>query len=196
MNTVSTPSHPVAIFIRGLPGSGKSFVAASLASALGKDNAVLLDPDATDYESNEYKEHVKTMQAEGVEEQLHAYRFLRGQAYKAIEDHKIIVWDQPFRNLEIFHKMVGRLNDHAAAHQTRVPILVVEVEIDPLVAKQRVNERKQRGGHGPSDASFQRFINEHTSFADQGFALVKVNGENEASQSVEAIMQALEPLLT
>jgi len=187
-------AHPVAIFIRGLPGSGKSFIAAELARQLGTQTAVLLDPDATDYESDTYKHHVKTMEAEGVEQKLHAYRFLRGQAYKAIENGKIIIWDQPFRNLEIFHKMIGRMHEHAEAVGTTVKVLVVELEIDLDTAKARVEKRKAHGGHGPSDTTFENFSAEHKSFDDQDFNIVKVKGKDDVGKSVEKIMKALLPL--
>lgn len=191
MTTQMNLKHPVAIFIRGVPGSGKSYIAAALARELGPDQAVLLDPDATDYDSPEYSEHVKAMEAENIEQKLHAYRFLRGKAYKAIEECKIIVWDQPFRNLEIFHKMIGRMHEHATANNTKIEILVVEVEAELSAAKARVDERKAQGGHGPSDTTFEQFSAEHRSFEGEGFNIVKVNGQADVSQSVARIIEAL-----
>lgn len=188
-------NHPIAILLRGLPGSGKTYIATRLQAALGKDNVVMLDPDAIDITSKEYREHVKTQVAEGVDESLHLYRFSRAKAYQGIEDNKILMWNQPFTNLEIFNKMVGRLKDHAAAHDKQMPIIVVEVEIDPSLAKARVEARKKSGGHGPSEKTWKRFVNDYKSFADDGYKTVTVYGDDEVSASVLKIEGALHALL-
>jgi predicted ABC-type ATPase len=187
--------HPLLIVVRGIPGSGKTYLAEELRTALGADNVVMLDPDATDYDSKEYQAHTQSLTAEGVDPKLHAYRFLRGQAYDGIADHKIIIWNQPFTNLEIFHKMVGRMHDQAAACNTTLPILVVEVVIDDKIAKARVAKRMQAGGHGPSDATFERFVRDYATFANEGYDTVTVQGEDDRAASVAKIVQAAESLL-
>lgn len=189
--------YPILILVRGLPGSGKSYLATRLQQVIKEqtnEDVVMLDPDATDYDSKEYAEHVKAQTKEGVDPKLHAYRFLRAQAYEGIAAHKIIVWNQPFTNLEVFNKMVARLRDHAAQHATHLPILVVEVEIDLETAKARVAQRKAAGGHGPSDTTFLRFTNDYTSFAPHGYTTVQINGTDDPTTSVETIMQAIRAL--
>lgn len=188
-------NHPLFIAVRGIPGSGKSYIAEELRAALGADNVVMLDPDATDYASKEYRAHTEALTAEGVDPALHAYRYLRGQAYDAIANHKIIVWNQPFTNLEIFHKMVGRMHDQAAECNTTLPILVVEVQVDDAIAKERVAKRKQAGGHGPSDATFERFVRDYATFANDGYTTVTVQGEDDRTESVAKIVHAVEALL-
>ncbi|MGH7195779.1 MAG: AAA family ATPase [Candidatus Saccharimonadales bacterium] len=187
--------HPVLILIRGLPGSGKSYLAKSLQKAFPRDGVVMLDPDATDYQSKEYLEHVKALTTEGVDASLHAYRFLRAKAYAGISDHKIIIWNQPFTNLEIFNKMVGRLLTHVSENGSDLPILVVEVEIDPAAAKQRIAQRKNAGGHGPSDHTLAQRINDYKSFAEHGYNTVAVDGEKDVSDSVASVLKALAELL-
>lgn len=194
MNQITLADHPIAIFIRGLPGSGKTFVAAALMKAIGEGKVVNLDPDATDYSSKEYLDHTKALTSEGIDTKLHPYRFLRAKAYDGIAANKIIIWNQPFTNLEIFHKMADRLQNHAAKCKTRLPMLVVEVEIDTETAKERVVTRKSKGGHGPSGNTFTRFTNDYASFETEGFNVVKVDGRADVNQSVAAIMRALEPL--
>lgn len=186
--------HPILILIRGLPGSGKSYLALALQKSLGKDMVVMLDPDATDYKSKAYAAHTKALSREGVDTKLHPYRFLRAKAHKGIATHKIIIWNQPFTNLVIFNKMIANLKAHAGGHDTHLSILVVEVEIDSLVAKGRIEARKHAGGHGPSDNTFNRFINDYGSFSEEGFNTVAVNGQDDVSVSVKAIMKALEEL--
>lgn len=194
MHTHRNNEYPTLILIRGLPGSGKSYFAVELQKSIGKENVVMLDPDATDYESKEYAEHVKAQIADGVDPKLHAYRFLRAQAHKGIATHKIIIWNQPFTNLEIFNKMVANLRAHAAEHNTQLPILVVEVEIDPAIAKERVAKRKQAGGHGPSDSTFARFTGDYVSFAEHDYNTITVNGKDDPSTSVPSVMKALQDL--
>ena len=134
MDTSDGSDLSVMILMRGLPGSGKSYLAHALADKIGK-KVIMLDPDAADYQSDEYKDHVSKLTAEGVNSNLHAYRFLRGKAYQGIIDHDIIIWNQPFSNLEIFKKMIERMQDHALEHKSRLLILIVEVETNPKVAK-------------------------------------------------------------
>lgn len=195
---MSQPSHPILILIRGLPGSGKSYIAIKLNAALqslyGPDSTVVLDPDATDYTSEAYLQHVKDQTAEGVDPILHPYRFLRAQAYSGITGNKIIVWNQPFTGLDSFLKVTDRLQEYAKEHDTTLPMLVVEVNLDPEVAKARVDARKQAGGHGPSDATFQRFANDYKSFAEHGFTTIAVQGDADTSQSVATILQAIQNL--
>lgn len=187
-------SHPTLILIRGLPGSGKSYVAAALQQAIGSERVVMLDPDATDYKSAAYKAHVEAQTAEGVEPKLHAYRFLREQAYQGIRDHKVVIWNQPFTNLEIFQKMVDRLQTHAAENGTSLPMLVVEVAADPATAQARVETRKQAGGHGPSENTFARFTREYTTAAPLGYTTLSVDGKADVATSVAAVQNALEQI--
>src|ERR1700712_2422885 len=134
--------NPIVILVRGLPGSGKSHLTKPLQAALeaefGQGTVVALDPDATDYSSDAYLAHIAALTAEGVDPKLHAYRFLRAQAYAGIATRKIIIWNQPFTNLEIFNKMVTNLRRQATEHDTELTVLVVEVSVSQEVAKQRV----------------------------------------------------------
>ncbi len=147
-----------------------------------------------DQASPEYLAHVDAQTAEGIEAALHLYRYLRGQAYQGIEDGKTIVWNQPFTNLEIFHKMIARLQDHARAHGVTLAILVVEVEADAATAQARIAERKAAGGHGPSTERFDRFVRDYHSFANEGYAAVTVRGEDDVAASVQAVLAALQKL--
>lgn len=183
--------HPSLLLIRGLPGSGKSYLAAALTEAFGRDNVVVLDPDATDYESQAYKDMSAALTAEGVDAKFHPYRFLRAQAWQGIEDHKIVMWNQSFTNLDSFHKTIINLQAYAADHDTTLPYLVVEVGVEPVVAKQRVAERAAKGGHDVSEEAFARFIGDYRSFADQGYPTVAVHGQHDVEQSVTSVIDAL-----
>lgn len=183
--------HPTLVVVRGVPGSGKSYIATELQRKIGDDKIVLLDPDTIDYESDAYRAHCKNQAAEGVDPLLYAYRFLRGQAYEAIEQHKVIVWNQPFTNVDIFHKMIQRLKDHAAEHNTILTILIVEVSIDLAVARRRVEQRKRDGGHGPSEQTLNKRFQDYRSFAGLGFRVISVHGEQAVNVSVETVLAAM-----
>lgn len=184
---------PIIILVRGLPGSGKTHIAFALRDTL-EEEVIMLDPDAIDYDGEEYAEHVQQQIADEVDPKLHAYRFSRAKAYKGIKDKKIVMWNQPFTNLEIFNKMVANFRIQAEENNVELPILVVEVQTDPELAKQRVEARKQAGGHGPSGDTFTRFVNDYEPFAPHGYTTVTVNGDDEAEVSVAKIIQALQDL--
>ncbi len=181
------------MLVRGLPGSGKSHLAHALEAELGA-RAVVLDPDAVDMRGDEFRVFSKRQTAEGVSKNLHQYRWLRAHAYEAIEARKVVIWNQAFTNLNIFRKMIDRLETHAREHGLELPVLVVEVETDRETAYRRVIERADRGGHDVTDEAFERFFVDYKSFADEGFAVVRTDGTDDVRQSVAAVMDALRQL--
>ena len=195
MDKYQNLSHPILILVRGLPGSGKSFLAMELGKRIGNDAIVMLDPDATDYGSEEYLEHSKALTTEGVDPIIHPYRFLRGKAYKGITDHKIIIWNQPFTNLGMFGRMIDNLKGYAADHGVKLSLLIVEVEIDHMVARERIEKRKRKGDHGPSDSMFDRYVTDYVTAASEGYDVVTVHGEHDLTRSATTVLAALQTLI-
>lgn len=193
MKDVNTGS--VVIFIRGLPGSGKSFLADALQTRLaethGAEAVLLLDPDGIDRSSQAYLDHCKKLTEAGVEEKFFPYRFLRGKAERAVSAGMIIIWSQPFTLRGGFDRTVAYLQDYAAEHKLGLEFLLVEVELEPSVAKARVEERKIVGGHGPSDDSFETFVNDYVSFADSGLPTLTLDGADDVNTSVDAVLASL-----
>lgn len=194
MASSQSGSHPTLILVRGLPGSGKSYLARALGESIGDEAVVLVDPDAIDQAGSEYRDFSKALLADGVDAKLHPYRFLRAKAYQAITDHKVIIWNQAFTNLDGFNKTVVNLQGYAAEHSTSLPLLVVEVEVDETTARDRVAERAGQGGNNVSEEAFVRFIAEYKTFVDEGFNTVVVNGKDDVTISVKAVLKAFHRL--
>lgn len=190
---MSDLDHPILILIRGLPGGGKSYLAAELVSAFGPQNVLSLDPDKIDLASQAYKDFSEQKTKEGIEKIYHPYRWSREKAYEAIAANKIIIWNQPFTNAGGFNRTVTNLEEYALHHGKKLPHLVVEVEIDPEIAKARVEDRKQRGGHGPSAEAWEKFIADYTTFADK-YNTVVVNGQDDVKASAKKVLDAVAKL--
>ena len=184
---------PKLIMVRGLPGSGKSFLAAKLQEQL-KDGVVLLDPDSIDMKGEDYMSFSAKLSAEGVDEKLHPYRFLRSRAYDGITAHKIIIWNQAFTQQEMLDKTIKNLQAYAEEHDEKLPAMVVEVSIDIPTAKQRVAGRHQAGGHNVTDKTFERFINDYATFASYGYPIVEIDGNGNIDNSVARVLEAASKL--
>jgi adenylate kinase family enzyme len=182
------------ILVRGLPGSGKSHLATAIREALGQDNAVILDPDKIDQNSKAYLELCDALSKEGVDKIYFPNRFLKAVGYEAIDAGKIVIWNQAFTLWDGFNRTINSLKEHAASRGLDLPVLVVEVEINPEVAKKRISDRVTNGGHDVSDERFNRFIDEYESWSGRGFETVIVNGEQEVSKSVAEVLKALDKL--
>ena len=195
MNQVQSNKQAVVVLIRGLPGSGKSTIVSQYVDQSDRD-LVVLDPDATQYDSNEYRAFCKQQTIDGVDSKLHPYRFLRAQAYTGIENGQTVLWNQAFTNLDIFHKMVDRFKEHAALHDVALQILVAEVAIDPKIAEQRIKARVADGGHDVNSEKLQQFINEYRSFEGEGYRVVSLDGENDVTNSANKLSDAIEALVS
>lgn len=186
-------NESVVLFIRGLPGSGKSSVVENLKTKL-PENTVYLDPDDIDFDSQEYLIHLAKMKADEVDPSLFIYRYLRQLAYNGVSNKQLVVWNQPFSNLEIFNKLTKRLQDHAKEVKVGLKIIVCELEIDKELALKRVRERVNSGGHGPSQARFEQFIKDYKSFANTGYNVITLDGSSSKNAS-EQLLSKLQKLL-
>ena len=184
-------SEPLLVLVRGLPGSGKSYIASAVQEKLGASEVVLLDPDTIDFESSAYIEMSTRLTEDGVDSKLYPYRFLRQQAYEGILAGKIIIWNQAFTNLYIFDRTILNLQNYAAEHSVELKHIVVEVEIDAQAARIRIEARVAGGGHDVSVEAFERFMTDYESFAKHGHDPVIVQGDADIAATLDTVVQAI-----
>lgn len=194
MNKEQTLDGPLLIIIRGIPGGGKSYLTNALVKALGAHDIIKLDPDSIDQTSPEYTKYSQALTREGIDEKFHLYRFSRQQAYDGVPEKKIVIWNQAFMDFSGLSLTIKRIEDVASEHNLTLRTLVVDVEIDPEVAKARIASRKEQGGHNVPDEALARFVDQYKSFAGNGYATVTVNGQDDVTQSVEKVLAALKTL--
>lgn len=178
---------PTVVFIRGIPGSGKSFIANALSIRVS-GSKVVLDPDEIDKNSQEYLDLVENLTNEGVDSKFYPYRFLRAKAHDMIEQRGTIIWNQAFTDLVGLQKTIINLTNHAEEKGLKLKFLVVEVEVDPALAKERISERAKSGAHDVDDENFERFLRDFRSFENEGLNVIKVDGSQPAEKSAEKIL--------
>jgi predicted ABC-type ATPase len=187
-----TNTKPKLVIVRGLPGSGKSYISGLLSANIGVSKTVLLDPDSINFDSNDYLAFSKPLTTEGVDEKLFPYRYLRALAYRAISAGKTIIWNQAFTHQDLLDRTIKNLQNYAKEHGVELGVLVVEVLIDTKIAKQRVQDREKTGGHGVADEEFERFIADYSSFANYGYPTLQVDGSADVQKSVNLIAAKLD----
>ena len=182
---------PRVILIRGLPGSGKSTIAQELVSLLG--NASLLDPDHIDYSGFEYNDFVSGLQQRlpSLDSKYFPYRFLLHKARLALTKGEDIIWCQPFSDQEGLFNTIETLRNYASEMNSRLDITIIDVEVDPNTAFNRVSARRSNGGHGLDEESFRDFV-DHFSYL-RGYSLPRdchylfISGEGDLLENAQII---------
>lgn len=179
------------MIIRGIPGSGKSYLTRKLQQSLGVDTVVVLDPDGIDKNGEAFRGFSQQLTAEGVEEKFHPFRFLRQTGYDGILAGKTVIWNQAFNDFNGFEITVTRMQEFAKEHSIHLRVLVVEVEIDVEAAATRIAARVAAGGHDVPREKLDKFASEYESFAGRGYDTVTVDGGGDSDVSIATIVAAL-----
>ncbi len=192
MNKEDTDSQAWLVIIRGLPGSGKSYIAQKLEALIGKEKTLILDPDDIDFTSREYINFSAELTRTNVDSILHPYRFLRANAYAGIETGKLVVWNQAFTNQDLVHRTIVNLQAHADEKSVKLHCLVVDVIVDPQLAKVRVESRVNAGGHTVNSDEFERFIRDYQPFHGYDYSMLTLSGESSVEESALKILEKVE----
>lgn len=176
------------VIIRGLPGSGKSYIANGLVKQNLPKPIVLLDPDKIDFDTEEYQAFSKDLQKNEVDLKLHPYRFLRNKAYETIERNGTVIWTQAFTHQDLLDRTIKNLELHANDNTSKLNVYVVEVDIDEHTAKKRVKDREKAGELGVSDDNFRRFLKDYKSFKEYGYKTLVVDGKDDVSKTLHKIL--------
>jgi thymidylate kinase len=148
-----------------------------------------LDPDDTDTTSKEFKIFSSERSAEGLDPSIHNFRWLRKQATEAVVSGKIVIWNQPFTDNGILDRLIKFICEHA--DNSKLAVLVVEVDVNPQIAWQRVQQRNESRQQKLPREIFTKRVNEYKTFAGMGYKTISVNGQNAADKSVEVIIKSL-----
>ncbi len=176
------------IMMRGLPGSGKSQIARVVQAQL-QNHVVVLDPDGIDFSSEAYILMASQLRESGVDEKLYPYRFLRSQAHTAIENGKIVLWNQAFTHQDLLDRTIKNLTVYAHEVGKEVEIFVVEVDIEPDKALNRIQDRVMNGGHDVPQEVFNRFVREYTTFESYGYPIIRISGDDDPAKSALKIIR-------
>ena len=137
--------------IRGLPGSGKSTVAKIIASKLG--NVGIVDQDEVDVKSDEFLELRRSVTGE-IPDRTVIYRFDLRNAKQYLTENKMVIWPQPWTKVWGIEKAVRSLKSEFPD----LEVNVVQFDLPPEHANERVMQRAASGGHTFNEKSMQDFI--------------------------------------
>jgi dephospho-CoA kinase len=168
------------IFIRGLPGSGKTSLANELTKKLtctivDPDNIKNNDLDFTKFCKENYNQahHKDAILSKKI---LYRYNFI--YAKKQLANNKIVLWVQPWSLLEGIYNTIQRLEDCGLSKSTISP-LVLDITISYRIALIRVSKRYLENTSYISPASLDRDffdIYQHTNKKDLMIPVIKLNG--------------------
>ncbi len=179
----------IVVFIRGLPGAGKTFLAQKLQKEIG-DNCLVLDPDGIKNHSLEYQLFIKDLarREPHLSPKFFPYRFLRNQALIHLKKGGLVIWDQPWSNLNGLKVTI----EYLTKNLSQAPlVIIVELEIAPDKAYQRIRKRIESGGHGPSRTTFLQFVNRFrsviTSQYFENILVIKLDATNISKQTINRL---------
>lgn len=171
---------PKLVIVRGLPGSGKTFLSHKLKDVIQRESTSVLDPDEINRETYEYVEFTARLRSDNamLDPKFFPFRYLIEMASNSLNQGGIVIWNQPFSDLEglaITFERLGRNVDRP------FEILIIDLEISPELARKRIEERIKNGGHGPDRKKFDDFV--------AGFQRADCMGHNHMVVESEAILE-------
>lgn len=120
------------LFIRGLPGSGKTTLAKNVSSVL---KFVLLDPDEL---------HIQELDGTNTGERLKniKYRYLVKNCIETLKNNQNVIWSQPWRKIENIKITVDNINQLIPGTKpNNLSFVVAEIVIDKDLSWKRCSRK-------------------------------------------------------
>jgi len=185
------------LFVRGLPGAGKSDLVDLLLESPPLRDSLRLDPDRVNLANPKFVEFVRDLPIALIPKRQ-IYRYLLWQADEALRRGQHVIWEQPWRmrwglyitieNLTYFQ--TGGEDIAKAPFQT----VLAEVLIDLAKARQRVAVRFAEGRHSLSPANLEKFVGTMESCDGLGMPSIQIDG-NDVAKEVHAVENLITQLL-
>jgi len=153
---MSQRRKPLLLFVRGLPGSGKTTVTDTLAETPLLCDAEYLDPDRVNKKQEAYLRHVSKQPAD-LSNKTVLYRFLLTKAIAALQTGRHVVWEQPWSWAEGIEITLAKIRNALGTIITVDPI-IIELTVEFEKATERVSERYRQGEHTLNPAQFKKLF--------------------------------------
>lgn len=168
-------SSSTLLFMRGLPGSGKTLLAYGIRDRFPDKSVKIVDPDEIGHESQEYINFIDKLKSVNpdLEERFFPYRYLMAMAESSLADGGMVIWNQAFTNVNALNRTASKLKNLI---DNDIQIAILQIEVSPSVAWERVKDRMQKGGHGMNFETFSIFVQ---TFGTEEFEYPTINIQSE-----------------
>ncbi|NMB92003.1 ATP-binding protein [candidate division WWE3 bacterium] len=157
--------YPILIFVRGLPGSGKSSISLELSKFV---NGKIIDPDMLEAKLP------KSLRSE----RLRKFRACVRKTKGYLKEGKNVIWCQPFRkpqNIELLVNMLERKSSNTFLMDISIPLEVSWI--------------RSKGNFHNERETFDDFVSKYSSIANScTIPVLKLNGEDKIASNVDKIL--------
>jgi adenylate kinase family enzyme len=182
------------IIIRGLPSSGKSTLTDGLLKLIHLSRAKRLNPDFVEVNSPEFVKFCSTRPKDLPLKKL-IYRFLLYSACKELSTGGLVIWEQPWRKLELFRLTLENINvrGYNLPETADYPftIVIVEISLSEDEARRRVASRYHAGQHRLTAKDFVAFEQAFDSFEELNLEKLVVDGTLPLTKQVDLVVDFL-----
>src|SRR3990167_8779751 len=172
-------SRGLLMIIRGLPGSGKSTLVDGLLRLTDLSGARRLNPDFVQVNSTEFVEFCLVRPKDLPLKKL-IYRFLLYSACEELAAGCQVIWEQPWRKLELLQLTLENINvrGYHLPETASYPftIAIVETRLSENEARRRVVSRYKAGQHRLTSEDFTAFGQALDSFDGLNLPMLIVDG--------------------
>lgn len=178
----------IVLFVRGIPGSGKTSIVNAFIKGRDHKNIVRLDPDLVITESSEFITFCDNC-PKNLPNEKRVYRYLLYKACDALAVGKIVIWEQPWRNCELLQLTIDNLT---VISGVMFSVGIIDVSLSEDTAKERVERRFQLGQHPLNPEHVRKFAESFQDVGSTSLSVLKLDGSAEISTLVLHVEEFLE----